>query len=121
MIIKMTLNDNDFSEVIESFIQRLYYGYPVRESGNGDFFAMIKERKHFMELYNNDDFTEEEKEWFIEVITKAWNQHINNRTDKEYLQKNFVCKIVESITGKWENGEAFYFFPGAYGNKHINF
>lgn len=124
MIIKITIKDNDFEPLLAGFCQNLSHGYPVpmptADAGNDAIFEYIKADKRWNELYHMTDQPDQaEKEWFCQSITQAWQCHVKNHQDADYLTKSFECAFVGSITGEWENGETFYFFPWAYGKKYI--
>lgn len=124
MIIKITLNDNDFGELLEGFCQSMERGYPLpcppRDAGNDLLIQYFQAAERWRKIYQADSFTPEEKAWYCDQITQAWAHRVQNYESRDYLIKNFECSFVDAVTGAWENGEAFYFFPGAYGAKFIN-
>lgn len=125
MIIKITINDNDFSELIRAFCQKLSHGCPMplpdENAGSDAINEYIKADKRWNEIYHmtDDQLSQSEKEWFCQIIIRAWNRYVKNHKDAEYLLNSFECTFVDSITGNWENGEIFYWFPQAYGRKYI--
>lgn len=141
MIIKLTLNDNDFGELLGGFCRSLERGYPFPcpayktelqpigqtspaprlEYESADLVIQyFHASRRWQELYHADTLPPEEKAWFCDQIAQAWAARVQLHKSKDYLIKNFECSFVDSITGQWENGEAYYFFPGGYGNKIIN-
>lgn len=124
MIIKLTLNDNDFGEILGGFCRSLEKGYPLpcppRDTKPDLLIQYFHASQHFNELYHAHTLPPEEKTWFCDQITQAWAHRVRHNKDSDYLTKNFECSFVDSMTGEWENGESFYFFPGGYGNKVIN-
>ena len=141
MIIKLTLNDNDFGELLGGFCRSLGSRYPFPcppyktelqpigqtspaprlEYESADLVIQYFHASQcWQKLYHADTLPPEEKAWFCDQITRAWADRVQLHGSKDYLIKNFKCSFVDSITGQWENGEAYYFFPGGYGNKIIN-
>ena len=141
MIIKLTINDNDFGELLGGFCRSLGNGYPLpcpahkaeaEPAGqtspaplphyeNADLIIeYFHASQRWQKLYHSDTLPPEEKAWFCDQITQVWADRVQLHESKDYLIKNFQCSFVDSVTGQWENGEAFYFFPGGYGNKVIN-
>lgn len=132
MIIKYTFNDNDFTQIIEKYLEE--YGPFGRWVPGGN----VDRITDLMEIYNkhNDKYNEEKelsKEAFLtmknELLKELYHHfiaYINNiqensswNTDgfiakdlienKEYIIDNIKINLVKSIPDQWENGEVVYF------------
>lgn len=121
MIIRMTLNDNDFGELMEMFVK----GFPNRitalpkniETLDGkEQFEIIKEIRKIDKLLNpniTENYTKEEKDLIIKKINESFKIFVENHCDLfsyEYLKDNFKVEIIDSMEDKWENGEVWYWF-----------
>lgn len=127
MIIKYTLNDNDFTQVIETHLEEY-----------GPFLAMLYDtiREHiefqdnvrkYDEMSINDPKRKKLKQKLVKAIYKAFKKYINSikinsnwQTDgmnaedlndsKQYIFENIKIDIVNSISDNWQNGEVVYYF-----------
>lgn len=121
MIIRLTVQDNDFGNLMNDFVKCL----PDRitkipsciESMDGKTqFEIIKQINKVDKLLNpnvTEKHTEEEKVLLIEKTKEAFSDFIHYRVDEsteEYLNRNFSVEIVNSMEDKWENGEVWYWF-----------
>ena len=126
MIIKYTMNDNDFTQVIEQYLEE--YGPYL-----AIFFETLDEHIEFKrdvakydELSNNspekaklkDKLTKLRNQKFIAFINSIKensNWHTIGFTaremieSKDYILSNISIEIVDSITDKWHNGEVVYY------------
>lgn len=132
MIIKYTFNDNDFTQIIEKYLEE--YGPFGRWVPGGN----VDRITDLMKIYNkhNDKYDEEKelsKEAFLtmknELLKELYHHfiaYINNiqensswSTDgfttkdlienKEYIIDNIKISLVKNIPDQWENGEVVYF------------
>lgn len=121
MIIRLTVKDNDFGDLMDDFVKNLS-GKITKLPSNIEFldgrkqFEIIKEIRKIDKLLNpnvTENHTEEEKELLIKRIKETFIEFIHSRTDDstaEYLIKKFEAKIINSMEDKWENGEVWYWF-----------
>lgn len=132
MIIRMTVNDNDFTHVVEGFAAVLYFQetYPRTNEYIRDLFDdMEKFRNMWCEVINGSGkLTGEQEMEFIDIIRRKYDLYIRRRFDGEgedashcdYLLRNINIKLQKSLTPRWENGEVVYVFPNA-GGKYLTF
>ena len=122
MIIRVTVNDNDFYYVIMGFMKNMWRYWdtqkPVDEMNSDEIRKTCDEiHKHedLMRLINpncDKKLNEEEQNLIISYLKEKFKKYINGldkeERTKEYLIKHLEIKIQKSFTDKWENGEAFY-------------
>ena len=124
MIIKITFNDNDFTQILESFFDSpLFSGlnYCLKKYSVDDepetlntyrnLSVLIETYLH--KLQDEKNFTKEDKKHFIEILKESILDFIKDRyrDNLEYLSKQLTIRIQDSVTDHWENGEAVYYFP----------
>lgn len=139
MILRITVNDNDFTEELEEFASDLdMYEYTRKlavEGCSGDtLYDYIKSEERFRELfYQTEKYTPELAAELCEHIKKNWELWVTNcmkdhewwsDDDKvqvrESLIRDFRVKFQKSLTPKWENGEVVYICCG-YHNRWWTF
>lgn len=121
MIIRLTVNDNDFGYLMNTFVCCL--GSRISQVPanikNLDVDAqmmIIDEIDKVSELLNPnfaEKHTEDEKALIKEKIIKAFAGYVYAHEDKDtagYLIREFKVEFLDSVEDKWENGEAFYWF-----------
>lgn len=127
MIIRMTVNDNDFTYIIESFSSCMYSQdtcFPSDENMRKIYYDNKTFRELWCEITNGKgELCNEDEEIFIDIIKQKYVRYISNRFDdeedtKKYLLDKFKVSAQKSITPHWENGEVVYTFVNA-GGKHI--
>lgn len=135
MIIKYTFKDNDFTQVIETYLDEFGPFYIMNFPTNlayDKFKELLKKYDDYYDKYSEEkDITlDEVKEIRKELTTmlKAnFAQYISNirpnsnwhtegmdaiglQDNKEYILNHIHIEIVKSVTDQWENGEAVYYF-----------
>lgn len=129
MILRITVNDNDFTEYLEQFAEDIelfnYTRKLTAENMSVDaLYEHIKSKERFRELfYNTEKYTPELAEELCNLIRKHWEIWVTNclkleewqdDDTREYLIKEFKVKFQKSLTPKWENGEVVYICCGYY-------
>lgn len=126
MLIRITVEDNDFTEYLEQFAKDLelysYYHKLIME--NKFTHELFTEDEHFRQLfYNTDKYTPELVKELCEIIKHRWKlfvteilelKYFQDEKTREYLIENFKVKFQKSLTPKWENGEVVYICCGYY-------
>lgn len=136
MIVKYTFKDNDFTQVIEKYLDE--FGPFGRWVPGAD----VDRITNLMKIYNNhnDKYMEEKeisKEAFLtmknELLKELYKHFLayidsiqensNWSTDginakhlqetKEYIRDNIDISLVDNIPDQWENGEVVYYVAGA--------
>ena len=123
MIIRMTLNDNDFTQEIERFAKnlfdRLYWRKDVSFYDNdyNKWYQAHKVQEELQRLLNpniTDSLTDEDKTAIKAKVFLEWWDFVDGLNFKEdtkkYLKKDFECSISYNFKDKWENGEVVYYF-----------
>lgn len=119
MIIKVTINNNDFYDLMMYFMKFMWNFY---EDRNAPVYERLKahyDREHVMLLMNpnySNPITDVDKEdiknflirQFSKVI-KDWG-YINCKEEYVYLTENLEISFQDTFEDKCENGESFYYF-----------
>ena len=142
MIVKYTLKDNDFTQVIEEYLKEFgpfyAFNYPTFE-GVKKFKNLLEKYDNYRDKYYEDkDITLEEfkeiKSKLLVILKANFIQYISNiapnsnwstdginakelQDNKEYILNNIKVTIVTNIPDQWENGEVVYFITN--GGKYI--
>ena len=122
MIIRATVNDNDYKEILEKFFSKgLYLMLCYVKNGLTDseqdvtlyvrYSKLID--KHCKMIQDGKIFTYEDSNDLVLMLKDAFYKYLdeNNFEAKDYLKENLDISIVDSVKDKWENGEVLYFFP----------
>lgn len=126
MIIKITVNDNDFGFLMESFARKIILDpYYISEKTASleefhQFFLDCKRYRKCIKL-ESGEYSEEDCRFVEDMVRKHFLQHISNDESFDYLSEHFETTVVESITDQWENGEVYYIFPTSYTDNVLNF
>lgn len=121
MIIRLTVEDNDFGNVMKNFLSNLdgrMTALPsnIRELGIDTQLEILNNINKINKLLNpnvTEKHTEEEKTFLKEKIIESFAKYVLTCKDEDtanYLIKNFSVDIIDSMEDKWENGEAWYWF-----------
>lgn len=116
MIIRLTVKDNDFSEVLENYLSRFFINIEKTQDLTIDnSLDIMKMHKKINAMLNpNMDYTLtlEDKEFLIQQVKDSFAYWCGSRypDDVDYLTKNLQVSILDSMRDKWENGEACYWF-----------
>ena len=121
MIIKMTVNDNDFGRIMEEFGDNLSMNIlkcpdNIEELDLSIQISILKEIRLVDRLFNpnvTEDHTEEEIQLIKKRVKGSFALFIHKRVSEDterYLLDNFQVDVVKSMEDKWENGEMVYWF-----------
>lgn len=118
MVIKFTVQDNDYYYCLQAFIKSLFRGvgaHPSKFKTVDEFFSAEDTYNRFMRLLgpNNDEkLTGEDKRFILDYIRNRFDTYLKtcNYDDEErsLLNKDFKVRIQKSYVDRWENGESFY-------------
>jgi hypothetical protein len=126
MILRITVNDNDFTEYLEQFAEdpTLTHFFCTTKLPEYSGWDTMKKMNHFRELfYSTEKYTPELIDELVESIKLHWELWVKYELQleewqdddtREYLIKNFKVKFQKSLTPKWENGEVVYICCGYY-------
>lgn len=120
MIIKLTFNDNDFTDMLFSFAKKMYVYLTagVRPTSTLNSEELRKNREEW-KIYNDllnpnvkSSYTEKEKEFIIKRCRDVLEEYIIyysvDESTTNYLKKNLKIEILKTLEDKWENGEVVY-------------
>lgn len=121
VILKLTFNDNDFTQYIEDFLQGSHNDFRVilmqytRDRYDNDIEFPLKMRD-VLDLIEKVKIkpTSSNKDDLANILKRALLYWIstNERTKDayDYLKDNIEISYVKAVKSKWENGEAVYWF-----------
>ena len=122
MIVKMTVKDNDFGDILENFARNLNNRITklprniekMEREEQLEYIRLLRKIDRLMNPNVTENHTEEEKQLLIEKIKEVFSTYVKNvckdKSDADYLIGKFKVEIIESMTDKWENGEMVYWF-----------
>lgn len=132
MIIRLTVNDNDYSTYLERFAEGLLSrlnnlpNILPDDTLVGDKLKAHKDWERTFDLINPntttaDNITEEDKQFMCDRVRKAFEFYLSKSFTKaidaeetrEYLALHFECSVGYDFKDMWENGEAVYYFTKA--------
>ena len=122
MIIRFTVNDNDYKEVIEKFFNKGLYlmlGYVKKGLTDSEHDMTLYVRystlidKYCKMIQDGKPFIINDANDLVFMLKDAFSKYLDeiNFEAKDYLKENLDISIVDSVKDKWENGEVLYFFP----------
>lgn len=111
MIVKITVKDNDFSDLLVDFCKN-FWTYIVLGMDENDFeFDRHIRFRNMLNPNEERELTSDEKFALLKRIEDAFRQYITARKSEDtvkYLMKHLTISIQNSFTDRWENGEAVY-------------
>ncbi len=130
MIIRLSVNDNDFSGYLTQYMQKfsLYmreltveFDYESEPEKLRDFMKRDRYIRKVLNPNNIEPLSGEDIDFIIQQVHFTFGVFCDKRFDldvADYLKKQLSVSILSSIEDRWENGEAFYWFLHA--NNFIN-
>lgn len=127
MIIRLSVNDNDFTQQIEPYVKNFVCYIrelmPEQDLGENPTFEEVynwrqrdKEINRLMNPNSSVVLTDKDKRVIVSQIKRTFEVYCDNHFDKDtanYLKKGLNVKVLTRIEDKWENGEAIYWFQHA--------
>lgn len=127
MIIRLSVNDNDFTQQIEPYVKNFVCYIrelmPEQDLGENPTFEEVynwrqrdKEINRLMNPNSSVVLTDKDKRIIVSQIKRTFEVYCDNHFDKDtanYLKKGLNVKVLTRIEDKWENGEAIYWFQHA--------
>ena len=132
MIIRLTVNDNDYSYFLETFAEGLLSrinNLPAHISSDASIEDKLQAHKDWERTFDiinpntttADNITEDDKQFMCSRVKKAFEFYLSKSFSKdmdaehtrEYLYSNFECSVGYDFKDMWENGEAVYYFSTA--------
>lgn len=127
MIIRLSVNDNDFTQQIEPYVKNFVCYIrelmPEQDLGENPTFEEVynwrqrdKEINRLMNPNSSVVLTDKDKKVIVSQIKRTFGVYCDNHFDKDtsnYLKKGLNVKVLTRIEDKWENGEAIYWFQHA--------
>ena len=122
MIIRLTVEDNDFYNELYGFCKSLSFlisrlPRDLESMDRVKQLEIIKESRKVDRLLNpnvTEEHTEEEKALIVRKTKEAFAVYVKatcrDESDADYLIQNLKVEITDTMTDKWENGEAFYWY-----------
>lgn len=127
MIIRMTVEDNDFTELLEDFandLVNLFFQettYNCSNDYNPEILHQLIETEETIRrtlwAESMKEVTEEGKTLLKARLHIMWGRYVDSGEQedeiKDYLKRDFKVDISFKFEDKWENGEAVYYFTHA--------
>lgn len=121
MIIRMTVNDNDFGNFMDDFVKNLtLYTFKVPEDieqyDSETRIAIIREVMHVDKLLNlnvTEEWTKDDRVLIVKRVKDAFSLFLKVKAEentRNYLASHFQVRVVDYVEDKWENGEMYYWF-----------
>lgn len=127
MIIKITFNDNDYTQLIERYLDSkdghsfTSFSRILDHWLNEEDYSMVKSTSNTRALFRDyiiDGITKlslKDKLTFEEMLYTEFMDWVKeNSTSYDYLKDNLKITITNRMTSKWENGEVVYYFPSQF-------
>ena len=114
MIIRLSVNDNDFSSKLEDYLKSIWiYITETDVLTKENVLEMIHTKNKVFEMLNPNsgyELTENDKDFLKNQIRNSFRYWCETRfpSDAEYLSKNLTIEILDVIEAQCENGEACY-------------
>lgn len=135
MILKISVHDNDFGELMEEFCRQISKGWHYPKEHEPDkkdtarfgewYYRNMKDTRFLREVFGRSlrEISKDDKDRAIQIVTDSFVYFTGSLDDEDakYLRKKFSCEIIGSVTDKWENGEIYYVFPSSYADKVLCF
>lgn len=123
MIIRITVNDNDYTADLERFadnlFDRVYWAKDKPEEMDfSEWYEKIyKPKQEVQKLMNpniTSNLTDEDKVVLRAAVFLEWCDYVDGLSEseriKECLKNDFEVSVGFEFTDKWENGEVVYYF-----------
>ncbi len=115
MIIRVTVNDNDYYYILLHFMEKMWdFEKNPTEEVEAEVERLL-EREKILQLIspnNTKKLTPREERMIIEYLHKRFEEYVNSRVKKsrtrELLKRDIKIGIQRTFVDEWENGEAFY-------------
>lgn len=109
MIIRITISDNDFTEILTrlstNLVNKALRQFEIQQDYDG--------WRKFFDIINpnvTEKPTKEQKEFVVDAILKTLKNIAGNTDTGEYIKDNLKVTVVEIYKDRWENGEVLYYF-----------
>ena len=127
MIIRMTVEDNDFTEMLEDFADNLFERLYIESSLVLNEFYTPEVLHELIETEETirktmwaesmDDISDEAQTLLKAKLHIIWGKYVDSveKEDriKDCLKRDFNCSFGFTFEDKWENGEVVYYFTTA--------
>ena len=127
MIIKITFKDNDYTQLIERYLDSKdghsftsfsrILNHWLSEEDYSMVMSTSNTRELFMDYIRNGikKLSLTDKLAFEEMLyTEFMDWLKENSTSYDYLKDSLKITITNKMTSKWENGEMVYYFPSQH-------
>lgn len=112
MVIRLTVGDNKYTNVIKKFVDRLIENlvYNINLDVD-DLITTEKELRRgsrIIGIINSKEVSDNERGYLIQQIRNAFYSYIRDKRNEEYISDNLLITITDSFIDKDENGEVVY-------------
>lgn len=123
MILRLTVEDNDYTEEIEKFATNdLFYKLLLGDISREDMsptetrnaIAQYEEMNRILNPNITEELTDEDKVLLRAAVFMEWCKFVDtlpkDERIKEYLKNDFKVDASFEFIDQWENGEVVYYF-----------
>ena len=118
MIIRLTVNNNDFQELLVNYLSHFWLYIEVTDLTCDLITENVIEQVHLHNKINNmlnpnmnHKLTVDDKEFLIHQVKDSFAHWCKGHSSSaDYLIEATKVTIQDSLTDQWENGEAAYWF-----------
>lgn len=132
MIIRFTMNDNDYTQLLELFLNKSLicriYSYTdylkqnldIKKIGEAKYYKEWKEitlvRDNFEKLMvkcRDNEIDKDEKKQFLRILKDIFlyfTKTVGKDYDYNYIKRNIRIQLKNQISDEWQNGEVIYYF-----------
>lgn len=112
MVIRLTVGDNKYTNVIKKFVDRLIENlvYNINLDVD-DLITTEKELRRgsrIIGIINSKEVSDNERGYLIQQIRNAFYSYIRDKRNDEYISDNLLITITDSFIDKDENEEVVY-------------
>ena len=124
-IIGLTIGDNDYADLMDRFARAVAEGEFDRPEPGRDpdaSYAAYRRSRQLRHAMNKAGPLDDSLKAILrDAVLASWRALVRDRPDREYLEGRLEVTFPESVNAEWRNGEQYYVFPAANGNKTLNF
>lgn len=117
MIIRLTVNDSEFTDILEKFANNIVENLIASINfDTDDYVGMEKEFERCHRIINifklgqTNEATDNEKGYLIQQIRNAFAIFVEGKRKSTYLINNISITVTDSMTDIDENKEVVYWF-----------
>ena len=112
MVIRLTVGDNKYTNVLKKFADRLIENLVYNINLDIDDLVTtekeLRRGSRIIGIINSKEVSDNERGYLIQQIRNAFYSYIRDKRNEEYISDNLLITITDSFIDKDENGEVVY-------------